>query len=524
MIRGLIRFIAISLFVTGCAVQSTPDGGAKDETPPVIVSTFPENRSTSFTGNTIEIEFDEYVKVDGFTSQFISSPPLKYKVEHKLRKKTLTLTIADTLRENTTYTFSFGNAIKDITENNAQTEFKYVFSTGSILDSQIVAGQVIDAYSTLDQKGVMVALYEEHAEDSVFMKSPPLYYGLTDEHGVFSIENVAPGAYRLMAMKDLDFNYQWSGAAEALGYIDTLLHSQFNPSVTVPLFKAETPYKFYRGKYAEFGKIEMYFSKPAGELQIERLDTTTADYVIERPENGDTLIFWTNIWKSGGTGEWLITHVETGTVDTMSIRFTDKDTTKFRLDWGTKAPFSPTDSICFTAKTPITQFDPSKIHLIRDTVHVPFSVDYSGKRSLALTTQLEYGQLLKWVVDSGAVTDMFGRVNDSFAQGFKVLNDNELSIFHMTVRSDSTFPKVIEIFNKNEDILYRDTFTDDIEISLYDIHPQELKARVIYDVNDNGRWDTGDYFENRQPEKVIYLAKTVELRANWEIEEVWNIR
>lgn len=513
------------MLLVGCAVQSTPDGGEKDTTPPTIVSTTPENRTTGFNSSTIEIEFDEYVKVDGFTSQFISSPPLKHKVEYKLKKKTLYLELTDTLRPNTTYTFSFGNAIKDITEGNAQTEFKYVFSTGAILDSQIVSGSVIDAYSTLDQKQVMVALYPADATDSTFAKETPLYYGLTNNSGKFSIENVAPGEYKLFAVQDLDFNYVWSGPAERMGFVDTILHAEYNPEVLVPLFKAETPYKFYRAKYSNFGKIELYFSKPAGELTFERLDTTDSPYSIERPENGDTLLFWVTNWVPNEYASWLMTHVETGTSDTVSVRMTESDTTKFRLNSGTASPYSPTDSISMESAAPIFEINPSKIYLFKhDTVEVPFMTYPAGIRNVGLRSTLNYGEQLRWVLDSGAIVDLYGRANDSIAQGFKVLNDNELSIFYLHVRSDSTFPKVVQIFNDKSEVLYTERFSDNIDISLYDIHPQKLRVRVIYDVNSNGKWDTGNYFENRQPEKVIYLDKKVELRANWEIEETWNIR
>lgn len=508
----------------GCAVQSTPDGGEKDKTPPLVVATFPENGSTHFNSQTIEIEFDEYVRVDGLTSQFISSPPLKYKIEHRLSKKSLILTFTDTLRENTTYTFSFGNAIKDITENNVQNQFKYVFSTGAVLDSQQVTGHIYDAFSNLDKDGIMVALYSEDSDDSVFMKETPMYYGLTDEKGHFSIENVAPGGYKLVALSDIDFNYMWSGAAENLGFVDTIIRSQLNPDVSIPLFKAETPYAFYRGKYSSFGKIEMYFSKPAGDLQITRLDTAFEDYILERPKNGDTLIFWTNTWKIGTMGEWLVKHLETETVDTMRVNFTSKDTTKFRLAWKDNPPFSPSDSLQLISTTPMVDVDPSKILLLNDTLRLPFEVDINNNGLLFLSTQLEYGQKLKWVLDSGAVRDLYGRYNDSLAHSIAILNDNDLSIFHMKVNAETNSPKVIEIFNEKNEVLYRSEFSERDEISLYDIHPQKLRARIIYDTNQNGKWDTGNYFESIQPEKVIYLNKSIELRANWEIEENWNIR
>jgi len=47
--------------------------------------------------------------------------------------------------------------------------------------------------------------------------------------------------------------------------------------------------------------------------------------------------------------------------------------------------------------------------------------------------------------------------------------------------------------------------------------------RLIEDKNKNRQWDTGNFLEHRQPERVWYLPKEIELRANWEVEETWQI-
>lgn len=519
------RIFGLCLILTlgGCAVQSTPEGGEKDTVPPEIVRTVPENRSLHFSAGKIEIEFNEYVKLDNFTGQFISSPPLKHPVEHHLRGKRLILELEDTLRPNTTYTFSFGNCIKDITENNPQTEFKYVFSTGAILDSQIVSGTITDAFTAVPQTGVMVAMYDTASEDSAFMKEPPLYYGLTDENGSFTIENMSPGAFRMVAIEDKNFDYTWSGAAERLAFPDGIIYSSDNPSVTLRMFKSGNEYKFYRGKYADFGKLEMYFSVPADSVLVERLDTNDTGFYIERPLNGDTIQMWTSAIRAGDYGEWLIRSGELAGADTMKVKFTEKDTTQLKLALSTKPPFSPADSVIITSTTPLLSSNIPIRVTDEDSVQIAVEVIRSGVRNIRLEADWQYGKKYTWSLDSGMVRDLFGQLNDSTGQTFKILQDNELSIFHLNVQSDSIQTKVLEIFNDKGVVLYSTRLTDGIQVDLVDLHPQKIQARVIYDRNGNGKWDPGDYFEGRQPEKVIYLEKTVELRANWEIDETWLI-
>ena len=116
-------FFASFFMLAGCAIQSAPDGGPKDEKAPEILSAQPENKSTNFSSKEIVLTFDEYVQVVNFGNQFFSSPPLENRVDMRLKGKKLYLGLNEDLRPNTTYTFSFGNSIQDITEGNVQADF-----------------------------------------------------------------------------------------------------------------------------------------------------------------------------------------------------------------------------------------------------------------------------------------------------------------------------------------------------------------------------------------------------------------
>ena len=93
-------------------------GGPKDEVPPKIVSTTPPNRSTNFTAKEVNIEFDEWVKLENVYKNLLISPPLKERPDFKIKKKSLVFKIEEKLLDNTTYTLYLGDVIADITENN----------------------------------------------------------------------------------------------------------------------------------------------------------------------------------------------------------------------------------------------------------------------------------------------------------------------------------------------------------------------------------------------------------------------
>ena len=48
--------------------------------------------------------------------------------------------------------------------------------------------------------------------------------------------------------------------------------------------------------------------------------------------------------------------------------------------------------------------------------------------------------------------------------------------------------------------------------------PGEYEIRILYDNNNNGKWDPGDYTKKLQPEKVIAIPKKIAVKENWDNE------
>ena len=50
------------------------------------------------------------------------------------------------------------------------------------------------------------------------------------------------------------------------------------------------------------------------------------------------------------------------------------------------------------------------------------------------------------------------------------------------------------------------------------INPGEYEIRILFDDNNNGKWDTGNYSKKLQPEKAITLKDKLAIKANWDNE------
>lgn len=203
--------------------MGAPSGGPRDQDPPRVLESYPSNYSIRFKAKKIQITFDEYIVLENVNQELIVSPPMEEKPEVKLRKKTLIIQFEEELKENTTYTFNFGNAIKDLHEGNKLQNYEYVFSTGEVLDSMSVRGNLRYA-ETLEKpkEAIHVMLYTD-LRDSVPLTEIPLYVGRSNDSGVFNVNNLRPDTYKVFALKDGNNNLLFDLPSEEIAFLDTSL-------------------------------------------------------------------------------------------------------------------------------------------------------------------------------------------------------------------------------------------------------------------------------------------------------------
>ena len=203
--------------------MGSPSGGPRDEDPPQVLESDPPNYSIHFEAKKILVTFDEYIVLDNVNQELIVSPPMEEQPEVKLRKRTLIIEFEEELKENTTYTFNFGNAIKDLHEGNKLQNFEYVFSTGDILDSLSVKGTLRYAETLIKPKEAISIMLYSDLRDSVPLTEIPLYVGRSDDSGVFSVNNLRPDEYKVFALKDGNNNFLFDLSSEEIAFLDTSL-------------------------------------------------------------------------------------------------------------------------------------------------------------------------------------------------------------------------------------------------------------------------------------------------------------
>ena len=212
-----------------CANAVAPTGGPKDETPPKVVATVPENQSVNFIGKKIEITFDEYITLDNANQNVLISPPLSEKPDIKLKNKTVIVKFKETLVENTTYTINFGAAIKDLHEGNQFKDYVYSFSTGNHIDTLQIAGKLLTAEDKKPVEGAYVSLYAADRDnlDSLPLSTKPNYITKTDKEGHFRLNGLADKRYLVFALKDVNSNLFFDLPNEEVAFLDSLVPASY---------------------------------------------------------------------------------------------------------------------------------------------------------------------------------------------------------------------------------------------------------------------------------------------------------
>jgi len=216
--------LLLTLLFHGCAQQGAPTGGPQDVTPPRVLEADPPNYSTHFETNKITITFDEYLDMGNFTQELVVSPPMEEKPLIRMRGKSLIIEFEEELKDDVTYTFNFGEGIKDLNEQNVLLNYEYVFSTGEYLDSLSVKGKLRNAYDlTIPEIPVFVMLYTS-LEDSVPLTDIPYYVGRTDKEGNFAVNNLRKDIYKIFVLKDGNNNFLYDLPTERIAFLDTSLN------------------------------------------------------------------------------------------------------------------------------------------------------------------------------------------------------------------------------------------------------------------------------------------------------------
>lgn len=580
--------IAAALCVSSCANMGTPSGGPRDEDPPFLVSADPAPGSMNVDKEKITLNFNELINVKDAFEKVVVSPTSKSvpRVSSIGRRVTVEF---DSLAPNTTYTVDFADAIEDNNEGNKLQGFSYTFSTGPELDSLRISGHVLGARNLEPQQGMIVGVHE-NLNDTAFTGLRLLRVAKTDDRGRFTIRGLAPGTYRVFALKDNDNDYRYSSPEEDVafyeftvspssteavatdtiynkltGAVDSVksrVRTRFLPNdIVLRSFNSEIRQQ-YLTKYERLDSTRVYLKfntradslpriRVSGRPDIKSLGT------LEASERLDSLVWWLTpeLMRTDSltlevtyprSDQNLVTAITTDTLDFFTRkpkpvkkkkekrRISEADsiaaiTTHFEMkSQQTHDIYLP---LGFESPAPLARFDTTALHLevMVDSVYMPVTGQFSlsvpdprQPRRYEVDYPWEYEGKYRFTIDSLAAVDIYGKPTLPLSHEFSVKPAGEYCslLFHITGLGGT--PAFIELLN-NSDAVQRTAAVVNDEAFFPFLTPGRYYARVVLDLNGNGRYDTGNYAAGLQPELAYYYPKAINIKKNWDKEEQWAL-
>ncbi|WP_373521229.1 Ig-like domain-containing domain [Aquiflexum sp.] len=515
-------------------------GGPKDENPPILLSINPNNESINIKPRTIELEFDEYIKVENPNKQIIITPRIKKEeMEVTAIKNRVIIKLNQELEDSTTYVFNFQKTIKDITENNVPENLKLVFSTGPTIDSLTFSGNVSYILPQREKlmKDVLVGLYTV-GDTTDILSAPPYYIGQADSVGNFNITNIKAGEFLAYAWHDSNNSLKAEDKLEEYGFLgDTV-------SITTDIKGAQ----FYISK-SDISEFKINRGAAVGSNFDVVLSKFPVDINIEHEEFNKKLFYRKN--------EKILRFYHTEMLnDSTAIQLNLLDSVGFKIDTLIYAKFEESDRSkekleptiqgikTFTKELSLDiKFNKPLKEIIYDSLFIKFDTasliqikrDYTFfKDSLDRTLLTIALQLPDSVTNE---TFNFYASDSTFKDIEGIFNENKLEAAYKKLKAEALaeevkvkvniteLPIILQIQNKKNEIIAEKYLTDTNEAIFRDIEPGVYYIRAIIDRNKNKRWDTSNLLQNIQAEPIYYLenpnddnSRDTTVRAGWVLE------
>lgn len=510
--------------MVSCASIQAPTGGEKDVDPPRIEQLSPENFSTNFKGDRIVILFDEYVQLKNIYEQFLVSPPLSNRPEIIIKGKTVIIDLQEELSKNTTYTFHLGEGIADNNEGNILDSNKVVFSTGAVLDSLSLYGTVNLAENNRPVSSAVMLF--KIGSDSSIVNERPAYFTRSTEDGEFRFEYLAEGDYQLFALEDLDKNYNWSEAEKMAFYgEDVKLDGSDSLVYHLKLFeKVPDSIQVSNSKGTAFGQVELVFNKEPINLAYNAIGFEF-DSVYRKDFTKDSLRLWfKNVVPFGDCK--LALRDNSGWKDTIDLfafeSKKEKELPELKILNGRRIDQNPNKKLSIYFSNPIEQIDESKIVFILDTLER--EINFELIDPLESKASIEWSEWRKGSIGffPGAIQDIYGQTNDTTISSIKILGESDFSEFSFRVQPPYEGTFILKSFLDKEP-LYQQELIGDTILNWTWLMPGKMEFILIDDKNQNGIWDSGDYFRGKEPEPTWSFGEEIQLRPNWSLEQEWII-
>lgn len=511
----LLLFLANS-----CARQSSPMGGPKDEDPPRLLSSSPEQEATNHKPNEIELLFSEYIKIDNPTKQIIITPRIQAEeVQFTPTRNRLRITLNQELEDNTTYVFNFQKSVQDITEGNPVNNLKLVFSTGDDIDSLQFTGTVSYLFPRQQREiqDVLVGLYPVNDTTDIFTASP-YYIAQADSSGNFQITNIKEGEYDAYAWHDENNSLKAEFRTEAYGFLNEPVSINSNISqVHFNLFKGDLSDLKINRSSSVAGYYDVVLNKFPAELEVVHPDIN--EKLFYRLNERNIRLYHTEL-KNDSTSLRLVLRDSVGfSVDTTlyaTFQETERAPEKLEVSANSGRGFVNNLRAELSFNKPVLNINYDSLYIRYDSAgRIPITPSHITRKdstdltkiliNIGIPDSLSFNTYTVYASDS-TFMDVEKQWNAAVLEAnYSKIKEETLSEELSGTVDTEERPIIVQLLNKNDEVIQETYLTDTNDFRLTNMEAGDYKLRAIVDRNKNRRWDPGNIIEKRQPEPVYYF-------------------
>ncbi len=446
----------------------------------------------------------------------------------------------DALEPNTTYQFNFGKSIIDLNEGNVNPNLNYVFSTGDYIDSLTIYGHVVTADDNEPLVEAAVMIYTSF-EDSMPTTAVPDYFALTDQAGNFKLQYLPTDEYKIFVLFEENNNYIYDGPPERIGFMDQTVESSANDSSATLNFLAfienDTSQYISSSKGRDFGRYELVFNVPAENASIQFFDTETNEkYEAKSFLNSrkDSLSNWVSIPRNRIVEEITVITSDGAFVDTSfwylepDLKYREKAVIKISSNT-TRNRLNLSHQFTLKINNPLVEADTSLIYFLEDSIQV-YPTDFQRSdvnRKFVVSYPFKAESSYIFKAKAGAFRDVFEAFSDSISIPFSLQDGDFYGDLTLDVKLNETTEvysesKLIQLYTSKNKLIKQIPFTASFSTEFNQLDPGKYILKVVFDANGDGKWNTGDYLNNIQPERISIYPEEIQIRSNWELEIDWE--
>ena len=502
-------YLVFLFFCIGCAQQGALSGGPKDVITPKLISV-KDSTITNCKKNEFILEFDENIQfLNGKTSLLINPSIKDYDI--KVEKNKLLINWEDTLDMSTTYSFIFLESIADLTEKNKIPQFRHTFSTGNVIDSGNINGNVIILPEQTVADEFLIQLKNIDNKSIV-------YNGFTDEKGNFKIKNIKSGKYILCSFKDENKNYELDTLREIHGYFsDTLNITDSIYNVEISCFNPDQKTTIEKTVINDVNCLTIDFNQIVDSCIIYDTINKNTYCSIKKSKSHD-------FYLKDTLDKHLIIINSTLNKFCDTIRVSNKTskniTKKINFKKEEKTNLIYQKSLSLLLNQHIISVDTANIKLSKDSVSVNYSI--SNKDNILNILPLSESGNFSVIFYPNSFKGIKHHKTDTSIVNFNITSNEELSNLNLKIKNIEHSSSILQIIS-NDKIKKEFSFKGNLlDTSFFNCIPGSYNLKLIADADENNYWSKGNLLNKLQPEKIYTYEGEIKLQKNWTADITWD--